>query len=948
MEPEILLSNLDIPNVLKKQPYIYYSKMVNSKLIFMLDGTGSMGNFLGALKISIRQILTQVEVYNNLDISILIYRDYDCKVIDYCNCKEKFESWLKYQSPHGGKDQPEATKTALVLLKEKVNIDNNTLIIHYTDAGPHYGFSLHPNFEKEKNTLTEFNWHRICEMYKNVNFINVVTNNISYVNERLLSMLGPCVSTNQDSSCITKLSTEIILECMGLLENKEYEFTRLETYESEKFIDENSNTLDVLSTKRSKKGLNTIEGFKVDLSCIKNKFKEDKNYRDHVYNIFENLVNADDIESITYNVIFGTMWRLICNRIKTPDERSIKLADKMGKVVSLLYSDKKDKVKKWLEDSYDNTEYINDLISEVTLEPEDDVIILTDINVDISKRDLVNVMNLKSSFKEMSEVINFLCGLSNVKYKDIKDDTLFVPMKLNNFKLFSIITHLISPGLTISFQGVNTMAAFVYMSNNSLLIDKAKEILETNVGKWINFEYPEFYTYNTISVVKKITPFLTDTEKELFENMDKIFKIRNNLNKTFEIETPFNPPGKAMKLYDHKVKCEECNQMRSTTTMYSKNECGSCFYKKTNPDDKTEYENEYEELEKSNLFECHCCACIYAVNKINDLNVKPKCYFCRIQSNESVFSQVLPKVQCESCFNFYIDGARFYDKTFTCAECEHHKKENKIDVVSLTYLFENFSSLISLFGITSNDDDQIKLLLSNMSMYKIYDKIKFVKNEKILIENIKVKKPVLNLTNLIEKMIHQVNEGSTFESCLLCCEEKHSNNFTMACGNCNNRICNECLGKWYGSVTPGNVLLFSYLKCPFCKMVPKYKIVKNVNRLLPSISKKIEKYNTNDYYAWCNKCYKIEFLSKRECSRDTPVLNGGFSCKECKQKITIFNSVDVKTKNCPECDVSIEKDGGCNHISCVCGTHMCWLCNYKSDSGGDVYDHLYDYHGGCF
>jgi ariadne-1 len=42
-----------------------------------------------------------------------------------------------------------------------------------------------------------------------------------------------------------------------------------------------------------------------------------------------------------------------------------------------------------------------------------------------------------------------------------------------------------------------------------------------------------------------------------------------------------------------------------------------------------------------------------------------------------------------------------------------------------------------------------------------------------------------------------------------------------------------------------------------------------------------------------------------------------------------FNWIAVNTKECPNCNVSIEKNGGCNHIVCKienCNASFCWLC----------------------
>ncbi|KAF8518051.1 hypothetical protein BU17DRAFT_49335 [Hysterangium stoloniferum] len=56
-------------------------------------------------------------------------------------------------------------------------------------------------------------------------------------------------------------------------------------------------------------------------------------------------------------------------------------------------------------------------------------------------------------------------------------------------------------------------------------------------------------------------------------------------------------------------------------------------------------------------------------------------------------------------------------------------------------------------------------------------------------------------------------------------------------------------------------------------------------------------------------------------------------------------------KSCPECGASIEKNEGCNHMTCVnCQTHMCWVClkifaRDKLYEGDGVYAHMRNVHG---
>jgi len=51
-------------------------------------------------------------------------------------------------------------------------------------------------------------------------------------------------------------------------------------------------------------------------------------------------------------------------------------------------------------------------------------------------------------------------------------------------------------------------------------------------------------------------------------------------------------------------------------------------------------------------------------------------------------------------------------------------------------------------------------------------------------------------------------------------------------------------------------------------------------------------------------------------------------------------------KRCPGCGFTIEKTEGCNHISCKCGKHICWVCVESFDTSDSCYSHLRAVHGG--
>ncbi|CAB1331777.1 unnamed protein product, partial [Coregonus sp. 'balchen'] len=52
-------------------------------------------------------------------------------------------------------------------------------------------------------------------------------------------------------------------------------------------------------------------------------------------------------------------------------------------------------------------------------------------------------------------------------------------------------------------------------------------------------------------------------------------------------------------------------------------------------------------------------------------------------------------------------------------------------------------------------------------------------------------------------------------------------------------------------------------------------------------------------------------------------------CKCGRQFCETSNWIAANTKECPKCHVTIEKDGGCNHMVCrnqSCKAEFCWVC----------------------
>ena len=92
-------------------------------------------------------------------------------------------------------------------------------------------------------------------------------------------------------------------------------------------------------------------------------------------------------------------------------------------------------------------------------------------------------------------------------------------------------------------------------------------------------------------------------------------------------------------------------------------------------------------------------------------------------------------------------------------------------------------------------------------------------------------------------------------------------------------------------------------------------------------------FSSGEKYQKCPKCYK-EYC--KYC------MNWHRRSQKCPQYIEKFmNSIP----RCPFCHMLTEKNGGCNHISCICGKHWCYKCGFGANTSGEIYKHMYYAHG---
>ncbi|KAK4498200.1 hypothetical protein PRZ48_010857 [Zasmidium cellare] len=193
--------------------------------------------------------------------------------------------------------------------------------------------------------------------------------------------------------------------------------------------------------------------------------------------------------------------------------------------------------------------------------------------------------------------------------------------------------------------------------------------------------------------------------------------------------------------------------------------------------------------------------------------------------------------------------------------------------------------------------------------------------------------------------------------CDICCEDEPGlQSFAMKCGH---RFCINCYRQYLGQKIreEGEA---ARIKCPGdgCN-----KIVDSKSLDLLVTSDLTDRYHEllmrtyvddKDNLKWCPapECvFAVECgVKKRDLSRIVPTVHCDckhdfcFGCtladhqpcpcslvkkwlKKCEDDSETANWISANTKECPKCNSTIEKNGGCNHMTCrKCRNEFCWMC----------------------
>lgn len=206
---------------------------------------------------------------------------------------------------------------------------------------------------------------------------------------------------------------------------------------------------------------------------------------------------------------------------------------------------------------------------------------------------------------------------------------------------------------------------------------------------------------------------------------------------------------------------------------------------------------------------------------------------------------------------------------------------------------------------------------------------------------------------VLEEVDVDSSVSSSTVMCDICMEEVAGSEVTkMDCGHC---FCNDCWTEHFiVKIKEGQSKRIRCMAHKCFAICDESVIRKLVSKRHPDLAEKFDRFLLESYIEdnkmvkWCpsiphcGNAIRVETdeFCEVECSCG---LQFCFSClseahspcscwmwelwtKKCRDESETVNWITVHTKPCPKCHKPVEKNGGCNLVSCICGQAFCWLC----------------------
>ncbi|OQR85855.1 ariadne-like ring finger protein, partial [Achlya hypogyna] len=692
-------------------------------------------------------------------------------------------------------------------------------------------------------------------------------------------------------------------------------------------------------------------------------FKADPAFQDLVYATFAEVFTPENVLAVTYNPVLAKLWRLVCGR--RLDDRLAALSTKLSTCIPALSGDDQKQLKEWLEASHDNSSFIQETVTALAPGP---AFVLAVATAGIDKNDLRSLARAPSP-GVLAGVQSLLTHLQLHQSTDLRNDDgvpMFLPATLTDAQLFSFLPHLLYPGTTFSLKGAAVMALLCCLSGHALLKPRAEAYLAAIAGSWLPLdkvvEFPEIVSLEFIKLMYRGRAYLTPNEAAVYTQLYRVHRIRLAATLSVDVDLGYIPE-KSQVWPDVKALCTSCGHATSLSLMATPDTCTLCVAMGAEIAMAYKAAVEVSDGFSSHMVECRECHGLYAVIRTDLLNVAPKCYYCRTRSEARP-----PLFECNGCLNA---SRGTLPQARQVCRVRHDTGESANDrIVATGETCGKQPDARGGFGWTSDADAKAFVAMAfnrQLNYFKMFTQqhdLLFsaapgaAGAESSVATTIVVQgKRVHDAAGVRDALQQTILSGSLQDVCYLCFDEFSLPALESACGRCTTKTCAPCLSRWYGDVQPGKLVVATNLACPFCRREPKAGVLRKFNRAACGVVCKCTEWRLDMYYGWCLGCYEVKEMAERACAREPPRDVTDFNCAECREtrearaRVEGDNAPQTavgRTQECPGCHVMTEKVSGCNHITCTCGQHWCYVCAEGFETADDVYDHLYEVHRGVY
>ncbi|KAK4098016.1 hypothetical protein N658DRAFT_561402 [Parathielavia hyrcaniae] len=1020
-------------------------------LLIVTDATASMGNFLYSLAKSIHDIIRITAITHAFSrIGVLAYRDYDVrrgKVTLWSGwhsrngkfdiSQEQLLAFAQSLTTEGGYSWPEATKTGLALAYHHMRREAKTIILLYADAPPHTELQGY-EWGQERRALSKpksygdtghlfADWvsaaGTLASGEKQAQVFCIVSSNHS--SDHALKPMYTFLSTRTGGACvlfpqkpssntISKVTIALLLAWMGAGKQGAHQdaakiVTQLR-FEDDSGVgqlasEEDDNAIRYLPVSRKPHDRETLNNsiMRSPLSLktlaqviprrehpvmdFAARYKVDPEYQGIVVDQLTEIIESD-VSAIALNPVFGTLWRTVCNDRANPARD--RLITRFGLQVDREENgEKKERLKAWLEESYDWAGEIVNTIKAVPeaarypcvfLDPtvrflpaendEDEV----NSSAKFTRAELLEI-GRSCDYRILRRLGRILTRLTYVGSKEelpahVRDvpehEVAKIPMALakseHQRKFWKILLHTVLPGTMLAARPAAVLAALSVRMGIKPLEEVAYMELVAWRDKWNTLDIPETWNTNCLSLLleadKKHQQATADAQpgqtllkaedRSLFETLVSYRLLEMNLDTTLEAKLGWTPDKNKIPV-GPLVVCKSCQFPRSVTIMADDGVCGMCV---------APCECENKETHDGHLGACvsrkdesttlaawvECsmtdCRAQYVVYHTGKLNVRPKCHYCRQKGRVSASHPhyaaltTAPCVTCTTCANRILwpqvyRPSAFDPSTFSCPACSTNTHTTIITVstTACSLSLENGTAFLLY-----NEDGAIPAPFTNRSLYHT------ISTASVPPSTFACKVTILpSLSNPTPTGHHQevlTIKGKPLHNTpsLLTSLSSWISSRRVQSGTCS--LCFTPSRKQHLILACGGRRGCAQPICADCARgwygLNRPGAVINIAALSCPFCRRMP---TTKVAALPDGLRYLGGL--RDAVREAGEWVYAWCAGGCGA------AGRVVERMCPACGVATEKTVGCDHISCVCGKHWCFNCGEMvADTAGEVYSHM--------